>query len=160
VGVKHFEFSLDRLLKVKQQLERLAEMEQQRAREAVDRARTHLEDLQNQLARVADQLNASVGRPMAPFQWTSVYDLADRLGRSIKSSEQELAETERKLRAAAQERAQVATEVEALVSLRQQQWAQWRQEVQKADQDRLDELGMRQWQAARGETMGGSQSPS
>jgi flagellar protein FliJ len=158
--VKQFEFSLDRLLKVKRQLERLAEMEQLRAREAVDRARATLQELREQLTRIADQLNASIGRPMAPFQWTSVYDLADRLAQSIRTSELELVETEQKLQAAAQERAHVATEVEALVHLRQQQWSQWRQEVQKADQDRLDELGMRQWQAARGDTMGGPQPPS
>ena len=158
--VKQFEFSLDRLLKVKRQLERLAEMEQLRAREAVDRARANLQEFREQLTRVADQLNASIGRPMAAFQWTSVYDLADRLGQSIRTSEQEVTETEQKLLAAAQERAQIAAEVEALANLRQQQWTQWRQEAQKVDQDRLDEIGMRQWQAARGETMGGPQSPS
>jgi flagellar FliJ protein len=158
--VKRFEFSLDRLLKVKRQLERIAEMEQMRAREAVDRAHANLQELRNQLSRVADQLNDSVGRPMSPFQWTSVYDLADRLGQSIRTSEQEVSETEQKLLAASQERAQIATEVEALATLRQQQWSQWRQEAQKADQDRLDELGMRQWQAARDETMGEPQSSS
>lgn len=158
--MKQFEFSLDRLLKVKRQLERLAEMEQMRAREAVERARASLEGLRAQLARVADQLTASIGRPMAASQWTTVYDLADRLGQSIRTSEQEVTETEQKLLVAAQERAQIATEVEALSNLRQQQWMQWRQDAQKADQDRLDELGMRQWQAARGETMGGPQSPS
>jgi flagellar FliJ protein len=156
--VKQFEFSLDRLLKVKRQLERLAEMELLRARDAVERARQHLQELRDQLARVADQLNASVGHAMTPYQWTSVYDQADRLGQFIHQSELEVEETERKLLAASQERAQIATEVEALDNLRQQQWSQWRQEAQKADQDRLDELGMRQWQAARGEAMGGSQS--
>ena len=97
---------------------------------------------------------------MAPFQWASVCEMADRIGQSIQISEKEVTETEQKLHAAAQERAQLATEVEALANLRQQQWTQWRQEAQKADQDRLDELGMRQWQAARGETMGGPQSTS
>src|SRR5947208_3401858 len=63
--VKRFEFSLDRLLKVKRQLERLAELEQHRAREAVDRARAVLEDLRAQLNRVSEQFAASVGRPMA-----------------------------------------------------------------------------------------------
>jgi flagellar FliJ protein len=158
--VRQFEFSLDRLLKVKRQLERLAEMEQLRAREAVDRARSNLQELQNQLTRVADQLHASIGHAMAPFQWASVCEMADRIGQSIQISEKEVTETEQKLHAAAQERAQLATEVEALANLRQQQWTQWRQEAQKADQDRLDELGMRQWQAARGETMGGPQSTS
>jgi len=158
--VKQFEFSLDRLLKVKQQLERLAEMEQLRAREAVERARTNLKEFQDQLCRVAEQLHSSVGQAMPPFQWASVCEMADRLGNSIRTSEQEVAVTEQKLQVAAQERAQIATEVEALTNLRQQQWMQWRQDAQKADQDRLDEIGMRQWQAARGETMGGSQSPS
>jgi flagellar FliJ protein len=156
--VKKFDFPLDRLLKVKRQLERLAEMEHMRARDSLERASSRLEDLRLQLARVADQLNASIGRPMAAMQWTTVYDMADRIGHSISGSEQEVAAAEQKLAAASQHRTQIAREVEALVSLRQEQWSQWRQEAQKADQDRLDELGMRQWQAARGETMGGPQS--
>lgn len=158
--MKQFEFSLDRLLKVKRQLERLAELEQARAREAADRARTNLQDLRDQLSRVSDQLNASVGRPMAPFQWTAVCDMADRLGQSIHASEQEVEAADEKLRAASQERAQLATEVEALDNLRQQQWTQWRQGAQKVDQDRLDELGMRQWQAAKDEALGGAPSAS
>lgn len=158
--MKQFEFSLERLLQVKRQLERQAEMELVRAREALDRARANLHDLRGQLNRISDQLNASVGQPMAAFQWASVYDMADRLGHSIRTSEKELVEIERSYQAAAQERAQVATEVEALDTLRRQQWAQWRLEVEKANQDRLDEQGMRQWQAARGETKGGPQSPS
>lgn len=156
--MKKFEFSLDRLLKVKRQLERLAEMEQLRAREAVDRARSHLQALQDQLNRVADALNASIGQAMTPQQWTSVYDQADRLGQSIRSSEREIEESEQKLQVASQERAQIATEVEALSNLRQQQWDQWKHEAQKADQNRLDEIGMRQWRSARGEPMGGPQT--
>src|SRR5581483_8549550 len=72
--VKRFEFSLDRLLKVKRQLERLAELEQHRAREAVDRARAVLEDLRGQLNRVSEQFAASVGRPMAAHQWSAAAD--------------------------------------------------------------------------------------
>ena len=52
----------------------------------------------------------------------------------------------------------LATEVEALDTLRQQQWDRWRQEAQKADQDRLDEVGLRRWQDARG-AVGGSRGP-
>ena len=47
---------------------------------------------------------------------------------------------------------QVATEVEALSTLRGQQWEQWRQEVAAADQERLDELGLRRWMAAQAGT--------
>lgn len=156
--MKRFEFSLDRLLKVKRQLERLAEMEQRRAREAVDRARAILEDLRNQLTRVSDQFAASVGRPMASHQWSAAADLSERIGQSIRVTEQEVEQAEQKLLAAAEHRAQVATEVEALDTLRRQQWDQWQHEAQRADQDRLDDLGLRRWQQARGEG-GNTQAP-
>lgn len=146
--MKRFEFSLERLLNVKRQLERLAELEQQRAREAVDRARTRLDVLQEQLARVSEQLTASIGQPMASHQWATASELSERLGHSIHQAEREVQAAEEKYTAAARQRAQVATEVEALDTLRQQQWEQWRQEAQQQDQSRLDELGLRQWLAA------------
>ncbi len=147
--MKRFEFSLDRLLRVKRQLERLAELEQRRAQDAAEQARAKLEALRDQLARISDRFAASIGLAMAPQQWASAYDMTERLGKSIHLSEQEVAQAEQKLHTAAQERAQLATEVEAISTLRQQQWELWRQEAQKADQDRLDEVGLRLWQNAQ-----------
>jgi flagellar FliJ protein len=149
--VKRFEFSLDRLLRVKRQLERLAEHEQQRAQNAVELARATLQGFRDQLDRVSDQFSAAVGHAMPPHQWAFASDMAERLGRSIGQSEQEVSTAEQKLFVAAQERAQLATEVEAISTLRQQQWTLWKQEAQKADQDRLDEVGLRLWQLARDE---------
>jgi len=146
--VKRFEFSLDRLLRVKRQLERVAELEQQKAQDAVAQARAVLDGYRDQLLRVSDQFAACVGRAMTPHQWSSAAELAERLGRSIADQEQEVARAEARLLAAAQERAQVATEVEAISTLKRQQWDQWKQEAQKADQDRLDEVGLRQWMSA------------
>jgi flagellar protein FliJ len=147
--VKRFEFSLDRLLRVKRQLERLAELEQRRAQDVVAQTRAKLDALRDQLTRISDRFAASVGRAMAPQQWASAYDMTDRLGKSIHVSEEEVSQAEQKLHVAAQERAQLATEVEAISTLRRQQWELWRQEAQKADQDRLDEVGLRLWQNAR-----------
>lgn len=149
--MKRFEFSLDRLLRVKRQLERLAELEQQRAMDAAERARAKLQGLRDQLAGISDRFVAAVGRAMTPHQWASASDMTERLGNSIHLSEQEVAAAEQKLLSAAQERAQIATEVEAISTLRRQQWELWRQEAQKADQDRLDEVGLRLWQNARDE---------
>jgi flagellar export protein FliJ len=147
--LKRFEFSLDRLLRVKRQLERLAELEQRRAQDAVEHARAVLEGFQGQLARISDQFSQAIGRPMTPHQWVSASDMAERLGHSIRAAEEEVSQAEQKLVTAAQERAQLATEVEAISILRQKQWDAWRQEAQKADQDRLDEVGLRLWQNAR-----------
>jgi flagellar FliJ protein len=149
--VKRFEFSLDRLLRVKRQLERLAELEQRRAQEAVEAARATLQGFRDQLDRVSAQFSAAVGQAMPPHQWAFAADMAERLGCSIRQSEQDVATAEQKLLVAAQERAQLATEVEAISTLRQQQWTLWKQEAQKADQDRLDEVGLRLWQLARDE---------
>ncbi len=158
--MKRFEFSLDRLLTIKRQLEKLAELEQQRAADAADRARDKLRGLRDQLVRISERFAAAVGSAMTPQQWGSASDMAERLGESIRAAEDEAAAAERKLAAAAQERAQLATEAEALATLRRQQWDKWRQEAQKADQDRLDELGLRRWQAARGEGDAGPQAPA
>ncbi|HEY1188709.1 MAG TPA: flagellar FliJ family protein [Gemmata sp.] len=146
--MKRFEFSLDRLLRVKKQLERLAELEQQRAQEATERARATLQGLRDQLDRISDRISASVGRVMAPQQWASASGMAERVGVSIRESEQEVQAAEQRLIAAAQERAQLATEVEALSTLRRQQAEKWQLEAQKYDQNQLDEMIQQRRQAA------------
>ncbi len=147
--MKRFEFSLDRLLRVKRQLEHLAELEQQRALEATERARATLLTLREQLDRISDRISASVGCVMAPQQWASASGLAERVGASINASEKEVAETEQRLYAAAQERAQLATEVEALITLQRQQLEKWQLEAQRLDQNQLDELIQQRWQSAK-----------
>ena len=147
--MKRFEFSLERLLRIKRQQERMAELEQRRAQDVVAQARARLDALRDQLVRISDRFSAAIGHAMAPQQWAAAYDMTERLGTSIHVSEGEVEQAEQKLLVAAQERAQLATEVEAISTLRRQQWELWRQEAQKADQDRLDEVGLRLWQNAQ-----------
>lgn len=149
--MKRFEFSLDRLLRVKRQLEHIAELEQRRAQLAVEQARTALDGLRDQLASISERFSASIGRPMAPQQWATASGMAERVGQSIRVSEQEVDAAEQRLHGAAQERAQLATEVEALATLRRQQLEKWQQEAQKADQEKLDELVQRRWQNTKDE---------
>ena len=147
--MKRFEFSLERLLRVKRQQERLAELEQRRAQDAAEQARARLDGFRDQLSRISDRYAAAIGRIMTPMQWASASDMTERLGNSIRLSEHEVAQAEQKLLTAAQERAQLATEVEAICTLRQQQWTAWRQDAQKADQDQMDEVGLRLWQKSQ-----------
>jgi flagellar protein FliJ len=86
---------------------------------------------------------------MPPQQWASAAEMAERVGQSITVSERAVEEAEMRLRAAAQERAQLATEVEALSTLRRQQVEKWQYEAAKADQNQLDELVQQRWQAAQ-----------
>jgi flagellar FliJ protein len=147
--VKRFEFNLDGLLRVKRQLEHVAELEQHKAAQAVRDAVARLDALKDQLARASDTLSAQVGQAVPASRWVTAYDLLEKLGRQMTAAETDVRAAEQKLADARRERVQVATEVEALRTLRQQQWDQWRQEVAAADQERLDELGLRRWMAAQ-----------
>lgn len=147
--MKRFEFNLDGLLRVKRQLEHVAELEQFRAQQVVSQARGRVDRARRQMAELSDTLSACVGQPVAANRWAVAYVMSERLGRQIEEAEAELQAAERRYADARQERIQVATEVEALQTLRQQQWEKWRQEVAAADQERLDELGLRRWMSAQ-----------
>jgi flagellar protein FliJ len=150
--VKKFEFHLDGLLRVKRQLENLAELEQQKAQLRVADAVAVVDALTAQLAQASDHMAGRVGHAMAAGEWAAGFERADRLGQQIVAARNDLATAEQALESARRERVQVATEVEALSTLRGQQWEQWRQEVAAADQERLDELGLRRWMAAQAST--------
>lgn len=150
--MKKFEFHLDGLLRVKRQLEHLAELEFQKAQQQVADAVTAVNSLTTQLARESDHVAGRVGQTMPAGEWAAAFVRAERLGERITAAKQDLVAAEQVLETARRERVQVATEVEALSTLRGQQWEQWRQEVAAADQERLDELGMRRWMAAQAAT--------
>ena len=147
--MKRFEFNLDGLLRVKRQLEHLAELEQLKAQQAVLDARARVVELRGQQTELSDALTATVGRVMPANRWATAFEMIERVGQQIEAAERAHQAAERKLADASQERVQVSTEVEALRTLRQQQWDKWRQEAAQADQENLDELGLRRWMAAR-----------
>jgi flagellar FliJ protein len=146
--VKRFEFNLDGMLRVKRQLERLAEMEVQKAQQRVTEAVSRVHALTDQLATASDRMAARVGQAMAAGEWAAAFERAERLGEQIAVAKHDVQAAEHLLEAARRDRVQVATDVEALSTLRGQKWEQWRQEVAAADQERLDELGLRRWMAA------------
>jgi flagellar protein FliJ len=150
--VKKFEFHLDGLLRVKRQLEHLAELEQQKAQQRVAEAVARVNSLTEQLAKASDHMAGRVGQTMAAGEWADAFSRAERLGEQIAAAKADVLAAEQVLETARRERVQVATEVEALSTLRGQQWEQWRQEVAAADQERLDELGLRRWMAAQATT--------
>ena len=147
--MKRFDFHLDGLLRVKRQLENLAEMEQQKAQRRVAEAVAKVTALTDHLAKASDHMAGRVGHAMAAGEWATAFSRADQLGQQIAAAKQEVLVAEQVLESARRERVQVATEVEALSTLRGQQWEKWRQEVAAADTERLDELAMTRWRAAQ-----------
>lgn len=144
-----FEFPLERLLKVKRQLERLVEMEQARAARAVAEAHERVEGLKNRLRDVSTSLQASIGRGVMPGNWDNVYAVSEQLGNEIERAEGTAKVAEEKLAAVAKKRTAAATEVEVLASLRGERWEEWKQQTASRVQDQLDEVTMRRWMHAK-----------
>jgi flagellar protein FliJ len=145
--MKRFEFHLDGLLRVKRQLENLAQLEHQKAERRVGECAARVEYLKGMLAKASDGMAAKVGQAMAVGEWAAAFERAERLGHQIGQAADELRAAELHLDGTRQEKVQVSTEVEAISTLRGQQWEQWRQEVAAADQERLTELSLRRWSA-------------
>lgn len=145
--MQRFEFSLDRVLKVKRQLEALAEREQRRAQLAADAARARAAALRRQLAEVAQAMADRLGQATAPHQWLAAFETSERLGEAIAAADRHVDECDARLEAAARERAQAAGEVQALDTLRQQQFDAWQRTYRQAEQDAADDLTVQRWTA-------------
>ncbi len=147
-----FEFPLDRLLRVRRQQERLAEVEALRARAALDVARARVAELKVRLVEVAAGLQSCVGRTMPSHQWAASTDLSARLGQSIGVAEAIAAVAQANFATADRKRAGLAAEVEALQTLRAEHLEAFLHEQNRAIQDRVDEAGLRQWMAEAAES--------
>lgn len=135
--MKRFEFSLERVLQVKKQRERLAELQQQQARFAFNTAQEEVLAWHAQLAHLA--------RPDGVLSWMARQQQAALVSQSVERAEQRAAHARQRLEEAIRARARIATEVEALAHLRQQQWQEFRRQQQGAQQAQLDEFGLRRW---------------
>jgi flagellar export protein FliJ len=143
--VKRFRFGLEKVLKVKMQRERIAEAKLAQARLALEAAQQHVETIAQEIGRVAANLEKTIGSVLRPETWTATFEHSSQLARALRDAEVALAQARQQFDEAAAVRRVLATEVEALKSLRQQKWDEYREESRKNEQDRLDELGMRRW---------------
>jgi flagellar protein FliJ len=153
-GVKRFEFRLERVLRLKRQRARLAELNQKRARLAVEAVEARIAALREELARDALGLAAKIGQALPVGAWQSVQVRAARLGRDLLAAETDLRKAAEELERAAATRARAATEEEALLYLRRHAEEAHREAMARAEQVQLDELGLLRWRAARDATGG------
>ena len=146
--MQKFEFPLERLLQVRRQQERLAEIEQLRSVAALDAARGRVRDLRAECERMSTNLLAAVGQTIAPHRWAADRAEVARLGDAVAAAEAAASAAAEALRVAARKRSVVAAEVEAIETLRREQMDNFRREFAKVEQDQVDEAGRRRWAAA------------
>ncbi len=147
--MKRFEFRLERVLKLKEQRKRLAELAQKQAFLALEGARAESAAVRDLLAQNALALQVQLGQCVPSGTWIAHYLHSARLGQALDAAEAKVEHFTQGLQEANKKRAQVAVEVEVLLSLRHEQRQKHGEETQWAEQIRLDDLGIQRWRAAR-----------
>lgn len=149
--MKRFHFRLERLLKLKRQRERQAELRQRQARGLLDAARTEMKVLEESLSENAEAIESRLGQPVLPDFWMAHYQHMARLEQALNSAEAKTHKADANLEEANRVRAKIATEAESLEHMRTRQWREHRETAARTEQQRLDEWGLRSWSLARSE---------
>ena len=149
IRVKRFVFDLDGLLKLKRHRERLAELRHAQAAQALAAAQSASAAIRRQLDLTSAYVLGRVGRAQDAGAWLAAYLQADRLEQKLDAGARVVEDARQALDRAAEARRQAAVEAESLRSLRERRWQEYLQDYRKAEQERLDEVGLRRWQAGR-----------
>jgi flagellar export protein FliJ len=147
--MKRFQFRLERVLWLKEQRERLVEMQQQQARARCEEARAACAHIEAELVRTAAHAMERMREAATLGTWRSHYEQAARLGELLAAAQRRLGEAEKLLQEANRLRIQAALEVETLRNLRSKEWQNYRKEAARRQHNKLDELGLQRWLAAR-----------
>lgn len=142
--MKRFQFRFESLLRIRQQMIRIAEVRHLQAQMALRSEREHLEQLQTELNNGAlaatKDVSSSANHRTTLAAWTS------RIGLRMQTSEKRIEERRREMEAAAAELRRLESDVESLKSLRTRDASKHRTQCLKAVQNELEELILRPWQ--------------
>ncbi|MGH7168675.1 MAG: flagellar export protein FliJ [Gemmataceae bacterium] len=151
--MKRFHFRMERVLSLKEQREKLAEMRQHQARARLEEAHTECTRIEGEMQRVAADAAARLRESAILGTWQAHYEQAALLGEMLTAAQRRTTEAEARLQEANRLRIQASLEVEALRGLRTREWQNYRKEAARQQQNNLDELGLQRWLAKRLERM-------
>ncbi len=148
--MKRFHFRLERVLSVKEQHERSAEIRQQQARARLEEARAECTRIEEQLDRTTANASAKLREAATLGTWQAHYEQAAVLGERLAAARLQANEAQAQLQEANRLRIQASLEVEALRALCAREWQNYLREAARQQQNNLDELGLQRWLAAQG----------
>jgi flagellar export protein FliJ len=148
--MRRFHFRLERVLRLKQQRQRLAELRLKEARLKLDAAQARVVALNEEVAQAARELNDLIRGPHSSGAFLAAAAHTSRLTRALQEAAAVVDKAEHEVREATALRRQRAIEAEALLYLREQAWEAHQDEALSSQQRRLDEIGLRQWETRRG----------
>jgi len=157
--VRRFHFRLERVLSVKKQRERLAEIQQQQARARLEEAKAECRRIEDELTRTAASAAAKLREAVSLGTWQAPYEHVAHLSDLLTAAQARVSEAQKQLQEADRLRIQASLEVEALVGLRTREWQTYRRDAARQQQNNLDELGLQRWLAKRVERPFGRLDP-
>jgi flagellar export protein FliJ len=143
--VKAFEFRLERVLNVKRQRERLAELRCKQCLLELEGARARVRGFEEMLANAAHEAAVQLGQSLTASAWTASEEQAVRIDKALEQAEAACRQADSRYQQAKEALRQIAVEVEALVTLRNEQVQAHRLALQRAQQEQLDDVGLRRW---------------
>jgi flagellar export protein FliJ len=150
---KGFRFSLQSVLRLKEQQQQQAELQLSRLRLRLDATRAELDAISRQLGELADYIALSIDHTRdRELQWTH-HNFASRLRSKLRSVQLGLAEIQSEYDRSLCRRNSLAQEVEALGTLKTSLLQNYRKQQNRRSLRTVDENVMRNWMAnaSRGE---------
>lgn len=138
--MKRFQFRLDKVLRLKQQKDRQAELRQISARQAWETAQQEVDSLYERLVRSASAVEARIGQTIETNSWIAQYQHLTQVRLAADVAEANAKRAMKALEEANRIRRITAVELESLQILRKQQWQEYRKEGALAEQLRLDDV--------------------
>jgi flagellar biosynthesis chaperone FliJ len=144
--MKRFSFRLERVLRLKRQRERQAELRQRQIRSQVEGARMQLRITQERMMREASELAGRTAQSLAAELHIAAVQYLTQVHRHVEVAEAQVRKTEQLLQEANNQRATIHREVESLVFLRRVKWQEHQRDTAQATQQQLDDMSLRRWQ--------------
>jgi flagellar export protein FliJ len=145
--LKRFRFRLERVLKLKQQQRRMAELAVKQATVVLEQAGAVVRGLRGELAKKSDALSTNVGKTVPAGGCLALFEQSAQLERRLVQAEAIEREARNRLANAVGVLTRMNSEVEALESLRRQQWREHQTEAQARYQQVLDEAALGRWKS-------------
>lgn len=146
--MKRFQSQYDSMLRLKEQAEQVAQLQQESARAELERVTSCLRRLEERLLAATTELAAWMGTELNASQLLSYRRQVEQLQHEIAGARSSAADVEALFHQATGRRIDLSKEVETLRSARQIELREFRKEYAQASQQISDEHAIRKWQPA------------
>lgn len=143
--MKRFQFRLERILRLKRQRERQAELRQGQARAAADNAHANCTAIERQLAQQAAELSARPVRGMTPELQIAGAACLAQIQQQLNLALNQARKADMALAEANQARAKCHRDVQSIELLRNNAVDSHRRDTAYEHQSQLDDLSIQRW---------------